>query len=198
MKRNFYIGLAGLILSCMLAATAGAQSGSLGDYARTVRKGKDHKPAAAKTYDNDNMPREEGISVVGNTGQESAENGAQAQPAQNGNAAEQKKAEAPGQSVEEQQKKFAVWKTNIAAQREQINLLQRELDVAQREYRLRAASFYADAGNRLRNAGQWDKEDAQYKQQIAQKQKALDDAKHKLDETQEQARKAGVPSSMRE
>lgn len=197
MKRTLYICLAGMVLGCMLTAMAGAQSGPLGDYARTVRKGKDHRPAAAKIYDNDNLPREEGISVVGNTGQEPAENGAQ--QAQNSNASEVNKAEAtPGQSAEEQQKKYAVWKTNIAAQKDQINLLQRELDVAQREYRLRAASFYADAGNRLRNAGQWDKEDAQYKQQIAQKQKAVDDAKHKLEETQEQARKAGVPSSMRE
>ena len=68
----------------------------------------------------------------------------------------------------------------------------------QREYRLRAAAFYADAGNRLRNAGAWDKEDAQYKQQIADKQKAVNDAKQALDNLQEQARKSGVPSSVRE
>ncbi len=74
----------------------------------------------------------------------------------------------------------------------------RELDVLQREYRLRAAAFYADAGNRLRNAGTWDKEDRQYKQQVADKQKGLDAAKKQLDDMQEQARKAGVPSSMRQ
>lgn len=67
-----------------------------------------------------------------------------------------------------------------------------------REYRLRAAAFYADAGNRLRNSGAWDKEDAQFKEQIAAKQKALDDAKQALDDMAEQARKSGVPSSMRE
>ena len=63
---------------------------------------------------------------------------------------------------------------------------------------MRAAAFYADAGNRLRNSGTWDKEDATYKQQIDQKQKALADAKQQLDDMQEQARKSGVPSSMRE
>ena len=77
-------------------------------------------------------------------------------------------------------------------------MLTRELDVSQREYQLRAAAFYADAGNRLRNSGTWDKEDADYKQQISQKQKALDDAKQQLDDLQEQARKAGAPSSVRE
>jgi hypothetical protein len=77
-------------------------------------------------------------------------------------------------------------------------MLTREVDVANREYRLRAAAFYADAGNRLRNAGAWDKEDAQHKEQMADKQKKLDDAKTKLEDLQEHARRAGVPSSMRE
>jgi hypothetical protein len=58
--------------------------------------------------------------------------------------------------------------------------------------------MYADAGNRMRNSADWDKQDAQYKQQIADKQKALDDAKQKLEDVQEDARKAGVPASVRE
>ncbi len=74
----------------------------------------------------------------------------------------------------------------------------RELDVLQREYQIRAAAMYADAGNRMRNSADWDKQDAQYKQQIADKQKALDDAKQKLEDIQEDARKAGTPSSVRE
>jgi hypothetical protein len=90
------------------------------------------------------------------------------------------------------------WKKTISDQKDQINLLSRELDVLQREYRLRAAAMYADVGNRLRNSSEWDKEDADYKQKIADKQKSLDEAKQKLDDMQEQARKAGVPSSARE
>ena len=77
-------------------------------------------------------------------------------------------------------------------------MLTRELDIVQREYQIRAAAMYADVGNRLRNSADWDKQDAQYKQQIADKQKALEDAKQKLDDMQEEARKAGVPSSVRE
>ena len=63
---------------------------------------------------------------------------------------------------------------------------------------LPAAAMYADAGNRLRNSGNWDKEDADYKQKIAEKKKAADAAKQELDDMQEDARKAGVPSSVRE
>jgi len=50
----------------------------------------------------------------------------------------------------------------------------------------------------LRNQAQWDKEDADYKQKIADKQKAVEDAKQKLIDLEEEARKAGVPSAMRE
>jgi len=76
-------------------------------------------------------------------------------------------------------------------------LLSRELDVEQREYKLRAAEFYGDAGDRMRNQAAWDKEDAEYKEKIADKQKAFDDAKQMLGDMQEEARKAGVPTSVR-
>jgi len=90
------------------------------------------------------------------------------------------------------------WQDKLTTQKEQIDLLARELNVLQREYQIRAAAMYADVGNRMRNAADWDKQDADYKQQIADKQKALDDAKQKLDDMQEEARKAGVPASVRE
>jgi LAS superfamily LD-carboxypeptidase LdcB len=70
--------------------------------------------------------------------------------------------------------------------------------VQQREYQLRAAAMYADAGNRLRNSGEWDKEDADYKKKIDDKKKAADEAKEQLESMQEDARKAGVPASVRE
>jgi uncharacterized coiled-coil protein SlyX len=101
----------------------------------------------------------------------------------------------------DQAQKEAAWKQwgdRIAQQQQTIDLLTRELDVVQREYQIRAAAMYGDVGNRLRNSADWDKQDAQYKQQIADKQKALDDAKQKLDDLREEARKAGVPSSVRE
>ena len=98
----------------------------------------------------------------------------------------------------EKQAAIKQWSDRLTAQKEQIDLIARELNVLEREYQIRAAAMYADAGNRLRNSTNWDQTDTQYKQQIADKQKQLDDAKQKLDDMQEEARKAGVPASVRE
>jgi len=167
---------------------------SLGSYARTVRK--DKKALAAKQFDNDNLPTDTKLSVVGGSS-------AAAPPALPGSAqaagnAPQMPQAQPGQSVEQRQVVYDQWQQRITGQQQQVDLLSRELDVAQREYRLRAAAMYGDAGDRLRNEAAWDKEDADYKQKIAEKQKAVDEAKQKLSEMQEEARKAGVPSSSRE
>jgi hypothetical protein len=197
-----------LVSSLMLTSYSAAQTQvispteSLGDYARNVRKDKDKdKKATVKQYDNDNLPVNDKLSIVGNTpvttpasDASQAAPGATPQPAD----ADKKPEVKPGQSMQERQKIYDQWKEKIASQKDRIDLLTRELDVIQREYQLRAASFYADAGNRLRNSGSWDREDADYKQKISEKKKALDDAKQQLDDLQEQARKAGAPSSVRE
>ncbi len=204
MKRIAQIWLAGTIGILLMVTAAGAQS--LGDYAREVRKEKPQKPPAAKHFDNDNLPKDEHISVVGQPAAAPAGDAANAaaKPDDSTKDADQSK---PDQKKDAQSGKDEAgkhqpadqdWQEKINTQKNQIDLLTRELDVLQREYRIRAAAFYADAGNRLRNSGPWDKQDAQYKQDIDVKQKALDAAKQKLDDLQEQARKAGVPSSVRE
>jgi len=176
---------------------------SLGSYARALKK--DKKQEAAKKFDNDNLPREDNFSVVGpatnsadspttgpdqqgtSAGLSSAESGKSGMPAVT-----------PGETPEQRQQVYDQWKDKLSSQQSQVDLLSRELDVQQREYKLRAAEFYGDAGERLRNQTGWDKEDAAYKQKIADRQKALDEAKQKFDDMQEDARKAGVPSSVRE
>jgi hypothetical protein len=206
MKRITYVWIATMILAGALASSASAQDSPsqpqpLGDYARAVRK--DKKPATAKQFDNDNLPLDNKLSVVGSAGSSDS----QAQTAANGGAdaaSSEKKGDdkppaiQPGQSQEDRQKTYDAWKDKLADQKAKMDLLNRELDVEQREYQLRAAAMYADAGNRLRNSGNWDKEDADYKQKIAEKKKAADEAKQRLDDMQEDARKAGVPSSVRE
>jgi hypothetical protein len=180
MKRTTYT-LAGMILA---AAVCAAQSGSLGDYARAARK--ESKPAATKVFDNDNIPKDSHLSVVGTTPDAQATDGNAANagsvpkdgaPAANSQAANAAKADDIKMRLNEQKGK--------------LELASRELDVTQREYRLRAASFYADAGDRLRNSAAWDKEDADYKKRIADQQKAVDDGKKQVEELQEQLRKAG-------
>jgi hypothetical protein len=204
-----YLSVAGLSggLQAQTESTSQASPAgqSLGDYARQVRKEPDGKPKK-KVFDNDNLPKEDKLSVVGNAPAPGAEAAAPAEskPAETANAAPAK-AEAgvppADTSKMDQAQKEAAWKQwgdRLKAQQETIDLLTRELDVAQREYQIRAAAMYGDVGNRLRNSADWDKQDAQYKQQIGDKQKALDDAKQKLEDLREEARKAGVPSSVRE
>ena len=168
--------------------TSTPDQSSLGDYARKVHKDPAAK-AKPKVYDNDNLPTDDKLSVVG------------APAAVGDNASADAKSADAAKPEDEQTKKQAEWKgwqDKLSSQKNSIDLASRELDVLQKEYQLRAAAMYADAGNRMRNAAQWDKEDADYKQKIADKQKAMDDAKQKLDQMQEEARKAGVPAAMRE
>jgi hypothetical protein len=220
MKHIALVASVGIFALTLFGPPAVAQNAPLGDYARQARKQKGKQAPAAKTFDNDNLPTVDKLSVVGPPPADTADasaaagngepapapadaaaaagtpaSGAVDAPAHTAVAPDKKPAEGdPAQK----QKMFKDWQAKIQAQQSQVDLMTRELDVANREYRLRAAAFYADAGNRLRNAGSWDKEDAQYKDQMADKQKKLEDAKKQLEDLQEQARKAGVPSSMRE
>jgi hypothetical protein len=218
----------GLVLFLGVAgALAGAQNqtpstSSLGDYARQIRKDPGAR-ATPKVFDNDNLPTQDKLSVIGQPQAPANENSSETksdQPQSSSPAgaetkvapqvkpggevkpgAEQKPPSATAKGADDDATKQTAekqWADKIASQKDQIDLLARELDVLQREYQIRAAAMYADAGNRMRNSADWDKQDAQYKQQIADKQKALDDAKQKLEDLQEDARKAGAPASVRE
>ncbi len=164
---------------------------SLGNYARKVGKGTSDGKPKPRVYDNDNIPHGDQLSIIGPSAKpESATENQQ----ESDNGAEK--------SFDDKEKeKQAVWKgwqDKITGQQKQIELLQREFDVLQREYQIRTAEFFADAGNRLRNQAAWDQQDQKYKEQIGEKQKAIEEAKQKLSEMEEEARKAGVPSSMTE
>lgn len=212
MKRITYI--AAVVLG-MMACLASAQNSnppepSLGDYARAVRK--DKPPATTKQFDNDNLPMDDKLSVVGAAGTSAdspagAASGDKAQSAANGApdaGASDKKADdkpaaiKPGETPEERQKTYDAWKDRITAQKEKIDALAKEVEKEQREYQLRQSAAYADVGNRLRGSGEWEKDDADYKKMIDEKKQAADNAKQELDNLQEEARKAGVPSSLRE
>lgn len=204
--KHVMLGLAIVISAAFVTSLAAAQSQdqpspSLGDYARKVHKDPSAQ-AKPKVYDNDNLPKDNKLSVVGPAPAADADSATasdKASSADSKTAADAKSAAKPVD--DEQAKKQAEWKGwqgKITGEKEQIDLTSRELDITQREYQLRAAAIYADAGNRMRNEAAWDKEDADYKQKIADKQKALDDLKQKLNDLQDQARKAGVPASMTE
>jgi hypothetical protein len=221
-----FLGLAGVLAGAQNQASSSAQNSasgsSLGDYARQIRKDPGAK-TTPKVFDNDNLPRQDKLSIVGQKQAPPADNATESKAAETeskpaageGKAATDGKAgtetktgtdektpsSSAGKAPEDEATKQAAakqWADKITAQKNQIDLTARELDVLQREYQIRAAAMYADAGNRMRNSADWDKQDAQYKQQIADKQKALDEAKQKLDDLQEEARKAGAPASVSE
>ena len=220
MKRIASVTTIVVLFGALAGSAAWAQNAPLGDYARQARKQKNKQAPSAKSYDNDNLPRNDKLSVVGEAPAETAdastasssggEAAAEAKaavaganptapaPVKQEPAAQSASAEEKKSAEDEKQKMLKDWQTKMQKAQAQVDELAKDLDLTNREYRLRAASFYADAGNRLRNAGQWDKEDTQFKEQIADKQKKLDEAKQQLEDLREQARKAGVPSSMRE
>ncbi len=219
MKHMVNAGFGIVLLFTLMGIPAAAQTGSssnsepgqsLGDYAKQVRKAPEAK-SKARVFDNDNLPKSDKLSIVGNA-TEPAQAAPEEKPAESKNAPQTAGSEAKpaaaasanppaDTSKMDQAAKDAAlkqWADKLKSQHDAVDLLARELDVLQREYQVRAAAMYADAGNRMRNSADWDKQDAQYKQQIAEKQKALDDAKQKVEDLNEQARKAGVPSSVRE
>jgi hypothetical protein len=195
MKRTHLMAIAALFL--LTANLAFAQS--LGDVARSTRKGKTQSAAANHKYDNDNLPKTDHLSVVGpassaNSNPSSLIDAPQQPQGEGTAAANPVPTSGPEQkpAVEDKQQATTQLKDKLDAQKQKIESLNRELDLTQREYKLRAVAMYSDAGNRLRNASSWDKEDAQYKKDLEEKQKALDAAKQEMEEMNEQARKAGI------
>jgi hypothetical protein len=178
-----------VIGTLLLLGISGAAAQSLGDYARAVRKDKAEPNSASRHYDNDNLPTNQPLSVVGPP------------PAADANAAPEAgeakpkssdKAAAANSDDAERKKAAEEWKTKIDEQQKKLDSLNHDLDLAQREYRLRVATQYDSEGNRIQNAGQWGKEDAQYRTDTEAKQKALAAAQQELNDLQDQAHKAGV------
>ena len=171
------------IVTLLLLGVSGAAAQSLGDYARAVRKNKTEPSSASRHYDNDNLPTNESLSVVGPSPASDANAG-------NANSTQATKAAAVDPAAG-RQKAADEWNEKIAKQKEKIASLNHELDLDQRELRLRAAAMYTDPNVSVRNV-QWDKDEAQYKSDVDTKQKELDAARQQLDEMQEQAHKAGI------
>ncbi len=193
MKR-VYLALATLTIVAGSATLGISQSQPLGDYARAVKKAKAGSAKSAKTYDNDTMPDKATVSVVGGATADS--DAAPAATQDQGDPAKPPEMKA-GQSTDDREKSLGEWKGKIDDQKGKVDLLSRELDVLQRERQIKQADFYSSTARTVQNPRGFDEEDAKYKEKIADKQKALDDAKAKLSEIQENARKAGVPSSQR-
>ena len=163
-------------------STAAVAQQSLGEAARELRKNKPPEPTT-KVITNDDL----GPSVP-LTPTKDSDKADSAKKSDSGNSDKKKEAS----SADDQAKLDKEWEDKIAAQKDQIALLERELDVLQRETKLRASNYYADAGTRLRNEQKYVEQDRKSRDEIAAKQKAIEDAKSKLEQLREEARKAGA------
>jgi hypothetical protein len=192
--------MAVVTLLTLAAGVASAQSSSapsLGDAARAARKNKTDASPATRHYDNDNLPANETLSIVGPEPVPAKDAAVSAKDKGAATATDidkdkDKKPADPTVAATERQKAADEMKKKMAQQQEKIDALNHEISLDQREERLRAAAFYSDAGTQLRNSAQWQKEQAESKNDADAKQKALDTAKQQYDEMQEQARKAGI------
>src|SRR5450432_4196157 len=120
--KSISVSFLGLLISAvMFIGSAAAQTQvvtpteSLGDYARDVRK--DKKPATAKQYDNDNLPVNDKLSIVGNTpavpSATAPTDGSEVAPAAAADA-DKKPDIKPSQTPQERQKGYDEWKAKIA------------------------------------------------------------------------------------
>ena len=147
-----------LLFTACVAFAQSPASQSLGDYARAVKKTKnapasDHK----KVYDNDNLPANSSISVVGNTTssqQPSSDQSPSSAAAadQSGSSpdksTEKKEPELKaGQSQDDRKKALDAWKEKLAAQNEKVSGLAHEVELLQREYTVKSAEFYSNPAN---------------------------------------------------
>lgn len=166
------------IVTLLFLAVSGAAAQSLGDYARTVRKNKPDASLTTRHYDNDNLPSNDGLSVVG------PPPSGEAKPAQAA-------APSPAAAAAESKKAADEWQKKLDSQKQKIDALTHELDLNQRELRLRQAAYSGDPTIALHNA-QYDKDVAQEKNDIDSKQKEIEEARQQLSDLQEEARKAGI------
>ena len=205
-----------LILAWAGMAAAQSQSQSLGDYARSVKKTKPGPSTqAGKVYDNDNLPADSTLSVVGNpTPADTADNKDQDSKSatadaktpeagksdtKSGEKADKKDEPQlkPGQPAQERDAALEAVKNRLDDQKKKVSMLQQELDLFQREHNLKIATFYQDP-NHLADADSLYTDQAKYKEQLEEKQRALDSAKAELDKMQDDARRTGAPNSMLE
>jgi len=184
MKRTITMTWMAVVLLLLGVGAASAQS--LGDYARSVRKDKDKSDtsAAGRHYDNDNLPTNQKLSVVGPEPGPSATSGP-ATPAAAPPAA------ADAKAAEEQRAKNEL-QTQIDAQKEKVDSLTHDLDAEQREYRMRVIEFYSNPAEQKRLASKWGTDDSKYKSDLETKQKDIEAARQELEKLQEQGRKSGL------
>ena len=181
----------------VLSSVAYAQS--LADVARETRKSEGHRKKAARVYTNDDIPS---VVIATPAADTKADGTDGAKPADAGSAsksptgAADKNGESnPSNPDAEIQKMGETYRSRVEEQKSAVQLLEREISVLERENQIQASAYYRDAGTRLQNGQNWVEERTKRDTQIADKKALLEKAKEQLSSIEEEARKAGVPST---
>jgi len=172
----------------LFAAAAIAQQQSLGDVARANRA--KQRATATTNLNDDNFARSNAPSAEPAAKPETESKDAAKPDEKAGESRDARK-----DAAQTEQQKNGRLKGQIDAQKKEIATLQRELDIAEREAKLRGAAYYADAGVMLRDQAKFAEDSRKSQAEIDGKKQALSAAQEKLADLQEQARKAGLPSS---
>ena len=162
--------------------------------ARKAREQKKDQPKPAKVWDNDSLPKQGELNVVGDTGSNDrnaeageasdsqpapAEAGAQAAPSSEDAAAEAKRK--------------AEISSEIAQTKDQLQSLNTDLDILARKYALDQQSYYGETGYASDKAGAAKLKDEE--NQIADKKQAIADAQKKIDDLTRQLNESKAPAN---
>ena len=183
----------GIVLVMPLSGLAGQQQSSqqapadpVAEAARRAREQKKDEAKTAHVWNNDDIPKTNGVSVVGETPVAGA--GASAGDAANGAntaaapavAPNGDSAAAPGQPAASE--KTGAIAAELATAKEQLKSLQTDLDIAQRKYVLDQQTYLSNPQHQDDVAGASQLKDEE--DQIAAKQQEIADSQKKVDEIQ--------------
>ncbi|HWZ42025.1 MAG TPA: hypothetical protein VNW97_01040 [Candidatus Saccharimonadales bacterium] len=191
MKRIFLF-----LIACagFMVVSVSAQQ-TLGDIARANRARKKPASTSKMVIDNDTMPS---ANLPEEAPAKEAKDAAKDKDKTEGADARKEDGKAKGDPPKDAAKAADDFKSKIEGVKKELAQLQRELDVSEREAKMRAATYYADAGSQLRNQAKFAEDTRNQQEEIDSKKQGIEAAKQKLADLQEQARKAGLPSSQTE
>jgi len=103
-----------------------------------------------------------------------------------------------GDSAADRQKAWEAWRDKIGKQKETVESLQKDTEQMEKANQLRMNTYMGSGQSRIYGGAQEAKAELDIQAQVEKKKKEIDDAKKTLDDMQEEARRAGVPSSFRD
>jgi hypothetical protein len=170
------LAVAAFVIGLGAFATGGVFAQSLGDVARQQKQNSAQtNPAPKKVITEDDLPTQETIS----TGSSDSK------------ATDASKEEKQGDSTADKLKSADDFKAAIQAQKQNVDLLQKQVDDTK-------ASVHFVEANRYSNGVEHNERQIQKQKEADRLQKQLDEEKSKLQDMQEQARKAGFGSTVYE